>query len=135
MSLTLKVGTYYKTRGGGKAYVAGKNPFPHNEEDCSTFAGFIYYKGRCTNTSPQEDHHYNGTSDVMYWDSEGQAYLEEETTADLIEEWREPIRIKKTFYLKCFTSGKPFISKTRGGPKVLGSTTVELIEGQFAEEE
>jgi hypothetical protein len=72
--LKLKPGTYYRTRDGRKAYVAGLSPF----ESTNAFEGAAGY--------------IEGEMGVRTWSRSGLYTAQRSRSAsDLVEEWREPL--------------------------------------------
>jgi hypothetical protein len=76
----IEAGKYYRTRGGTKAYVAGKSPFPKTPET-NMFLGW-------------EETQYD-TVIVNSWTPNGRISNILAHRFDLISEWRDPISLER----------------------------------------
>jgi hypothetical protein len=111
-ALTVKVGSYYRTRDGRKAYVAATvNPMSHTEWPV------IGWIGECSHS----------------WKLNGRAYLDDSvSTNDLVDEWQEPRTWTETITVFDGGCGSPCqtLGKVTGSIKVLARKTVTLTEGE-----
>lgn len=71
--MQLKEKTYYKTRDGRRAYVAERSPFATTRGD--RWIGLFE------------------TGGAHSWRADGMSYTETASALDLVEEWREPVRV------------------------------------------
>lgn len=77
--LKIEVGKYYKTRGGGKAYIGYKVPKELNEHDKTCFIGLIV----------KDDFKKHWT-----WDEDGFCHeFRHEKMEDIISEWQEEPKV------------------------------------------
>lgn len=124
MTLEIKAGKYYKTRGGAKAFITAislKNPFSP-ESDNYPAEGFI-------EVSPWR----------MTWTINGRRFGPSDASSeDLIEEWREPVT--REFYVFMFRTGdhvsftystnKPESSRAS---EIIACRKIKLTEGEFTD--
>jgi hypothetical protein len=115
-ALTLKAGTYYRTRDGRKAYVScivEPSPFGDckNENPCF---GFI-----------------NGQHPRHLWKQDGESACHH-PASDLVDEWREPRTWTETITVFDGGSGQPCqtLGKVTGSIKVLARKAVTITEGE-----
>lgn len=103
MCIAVKIGEFYRTRAGTKAYIAGRNPFD-DKDPTNIFIGWV-----------REN---NGDTWPLTWNIEGHfdPALVKNAEDDLMEVWQDPVSVK--FYVNILRSG---IGVVYVGPETFSS--------------